>query len=92
VTEPRSIDDLIRDRGRPDPEVDRLAELRQRIASEEGIPDWAEECRGGNEAQIRDSALTIRARLGLPNVSPTFESAIAAQRRAQAARNARANH
>jgi hypothetical protein len=89
----RSIDDLIRDGDRrPDPEIDRLSELRQRIAAEEGVPQWWEECRGGNESQIRASALTIRSRLGLPNASPSLQSAIAAQRRAQAQRNMRMNH
>jgi hypothetical protein len=96
VTEAGSIDDLIRARGNAgserDPEDDRLHEMRQRVSSEEGIADWWEECRGGNERQIRESALTIRARLGLPDMSPSFESAMAAQRRAQAERNARMNH
>ena len=92
MTEARSIDDLIRDRGRRDPEDDPLRPLRERVAAEEGIAQWWEECRGGNETQIRDAALTIRARLGLPDSSPTFESAIARQRRDQARRNARMDH
>jgi hypothetical protein len=95
VTEPeaRSISDLIRDGGRvPDPEDDPLRPLRERVAAEEGIADWAEELHGGNETQIRQSALTLRSRLGLPHFSPTMEAAIAAQRRAQAERNARMNH
>jgi hypothetical protein len=71
---------------------DALDDLKARVAAEEGVPTWADELRGGSEAQLRDSALAIRARLGLPNVSPSFESAIAAQRRAQAERNARMSH
>ena len=94
MTEPQAqtIDEMIRARRDRDAEDDPLRAIRERVAAEEGIPNWAEECRGGNERQIRDSALDIRARLGLPNSSPTFESALAAQRRAQAERNARLNH
>ena len=96
VTEPGTIDDLIREHHRAgsgrDAEGDRLRPLRERIAAEEGIPNWADEIRGGSEAQMRESALTIRARLGLPNVSSSMESAISAQRRAQAERNSRMDH
>lgn len=66
--------------------------LKAQIAAEEGIPDWVEELHGGNEPQIRESAIRIRDRLGLPPGSPTLESAIAGQQRAQAQRNARMNH
>jgi hypothetical protein len=96
VTEAGSIGDLIREQHRAerdrDSESDRLRPLRERIAAEEGVPDWADEIHGGNEAQMRESALTIRARLGLPHNSPSFESAVAAQRRAQSERNNRMNH
>ena len=34
--------------------TDTLADLKARIAAEEGIPDWAEDLHGGNERQIRD--------------------------------------
>ena len=99
MTEPpqaQTIGDLVREhragRDRDSGDEDRLRPLRERVAVEEGIPEWWDELRGGSEAQIRESALAIRARLGLPNTSSSMESAIAAQRRAQAERNSRMNH
>ena len=72
--------------------TDALDDLKARVAAEEGVAEWAGELLGGNERQIRAAALTIRSRLGLPDMSPTMESAIQAQIRAQAERNERMNH
>ena len=92
MTEPGSLDALIRGAGRrDDAEDDRLAGLRARIANEEGIAEFASMLTGGNASQLRDSAVAIRIKLGSPG-SPSLESAIPAQRRAQADRNARMNH
>jgi hypothetical protein len=66
--------------------------LRERVAAEEGVPaDLVELVRGGNESQMRDSAIGIHRKLGRYG-SPSLASAIAAQRRAQAERNSRMNH
>jgi hypothetical protein len=96
VTEASSIDDLIRahrdaGRNRDAEGDDHLRDLRERIATEEGVGDMSSMLAGGNATQLRDSAVAIRHKLGSYR-SPSLESAIAAQRRAQAERNARMNH
>jgi hypothetical protein len=64
-------------------------ELRDRIAAEEGVPGHGHRLRGGNVAQLRADAVELRAELGRPDTSPSMASAVAAQQRRQAERNAR---